>query len=59
MKKEIFYLFLHSSDAQMGAPNRQIILFVDNFAAHPKDTPFLGNVSGTVPGKLYKYTPAT
>jgi predicted DNA-binding protein (UPF0278 family) len=28
----------------MGAQNRKIILFVDNCAAHPKDTPFLRNV---------------
>src|SRR5215510_2258344 len=27
-----------------GAQNRQIILFVDNCAAHPNDTPFLRNV---------------
>ena len=59
MTTEIFCSFLHSLDAQMGAQNRQIILFVDNCAAHPKDTPFLTNVSGTVSGKLYKYTPAT
>ena len=57
---EIFCSFLHSLDLQMGAQNRQIILFVDNCAAHPKDTSFLRNVkSGTVPGKLYKYAPAT
>src|SRR5215467_4181580 len=31
--------------AQMGAQNRQIILFVYNCAAHPKDTPFLRNVT--------------
>ena len=28
----------------MGAQNRQIIPFVDNCAAHPKDTSFLWNV---------------
>ena len=28
----------------MGAQNRQIILFVDNCPAHPKDTSFLSNV---------------
>jgi hypothetical protein len=28
----------------MGAQNRKIILFVDNCAANPKDTPFLRNV---------------
>jgi len=44
MTTEIFYSFLHSLDAQMGAQNRQIILFVDNCAAHPKDTSFLRNV---------------
>jgi hypothetical protein len=37
-------LFLHSLDTQMGEQNRQIILFVDNCAAHPKDTSFLRNV---------------
>src|SRR5215510_2913004 len=58
MTTEIFCSFLHFLDAQMGAQNRQIILLVDNCAAHPKHTPFLRNV-GTVPGKLYKYTPAT
>jgi hypothetical protein len=57
---EILCSFLHSLDVQMGAQNRQIILFVDNCAAHPKDTSFLRNVKiGTVPGKLYKYAPAT
>jgi len=44
MTTEIFCLFLHSSAAQMGVQNRQIILFVDNCAAHPKDTSFLTNV---------------
>jgi hypothetical protein len=44
MMTEIFCSFLHSLDVQMGAQNRQIILFVDNCAAHPKDTPFLRNV---------------
>jgi hypothetical protein len=39
-----FGSFLHSLDAQMGAQNRQIILFVDNCAAHPKYTSFLRNV---------------
>ena len=37
MTTEIFCSFLHSLDAQI----RQIILFVDNCAAHPKDTPYL------------------
>src|SRR5215510_14337326 len=45
MMTEIFCSFLHSLDAQMGVQNRQIILFVDNCAAHPKDTPFLRNVT--------------
>jgi hypothetical protein len=44
MMTEIFCSFLHSLQAQMGAQNRQIILFVDNCAAHPKDTSFLKNV---------------
>src|SRR5215510_684285 len=44
MTTEIVCSFLHSLDAQMGAQNRQIILFVDNCAAHPKHTPFLRNV---------------
>jgi hypothetical protein len=29
----------------MGVQNRKIILFVDNYAAHHKDTPFLQNVT--------------
>ena len=44
MTTEIFCPFLHSLDAQMGAQNRQIILFVDNCAVHPKDTSFLRNI---------------
>jgi len=44
MMTEIFCSFLHSLDMQMGAQNRQIILFVDNCAAHPKDTSFLRNI---------------
>jgi hypothetical protein len=40
MTTEIFCSFLHSLEAQ----NRQIILFVDNCAVHPKDTSFLRNV---------------
>jgi len=39
-----FCSFLHSLDAQMAVQNRQIILFVDNFAANPKNTSFLRNV---------------
>ena len=35
MMTEIFCSFLHSLDAQMGAQDRQIILFVGNCAAHP------------------------
>ena len=38
MTTEIFCSFFHSLDAQMAVQNRQIILFVDNCAAHPKDT---------------------
>jgi hypothetical protein len=44
MMIEIYCSFLRSLDVQMGAQNRQIILFVDNCAAHPKDTFFLRNV---------------
>jgi len=44
MTTEIFCSFLHSLDTQMGAQNRQIILFVDNCAAHPKYTSFFWNV---------------
>jgi hypothetical protein len=44
MTTEIFCSFLCPLDAQMGAQKRQIILFVDNCAAHPKDTSFLRNV---------------
>jgi hypothetical protein len=40
-----FCSFLRSLDTQIGAQNRQIILFVDNCAAHPKDTHFLRNVT--------------
>jgi hypothetical protein len=36
--------FLRSFDASVGAQNRNILLFVDNCAAHPKDTSFLRNV---------------
>jgi hypothetical protein len=43
MMTEIFCFFFHSLDAQMGVQNRQIILFVDNCAAHSKDTSFLRN----------------
>jgi hypothetical protein len=44
MTTEIFCSSPHSLDAQMGAQNRQIILFVDNCAVHSKDTSFLRNV---------------
>ena len=44
MTTEIFCSFLHSLEAQMGVQNRKIILFVDNCAAHTKDTSFLRNV---------------
>ena len=57
MTAEIFCSVLHSLDEQMVVQNRQIILFVENCAAHPKDTSFLR--SGTVSGKLYKYAPTT
>ena len=40
MTTESFCSYLHSLEAQ----NRQIILSVDNCAAHPKDTSFLRNV---------------
>ena len=40
-----FFSFLRSLDAQMGAQNRQIIVFVDKCAMHPKDTSFLKNVN--------------
>jgi hypothetical protein len=43
MTTDIFS-FLLSLDASMGAQNRNILLFVDNCAAHPKDTSFLRNV---------------
>ena len=39
-QQRFFCSFLHNLEAQ----NRQIILFVDNCAAHPKDTSFLRNV---------------
>jgi hypothetical protein len=44
MTTDIFSSFLRSLDASMGAQNRNILLFVDNCAAHPKDTSFLRNV---------------
>ena len=44
MTTEIFGSLLHSLDVQIGAQNRQIILFVDNCSAHPKDTSYLRNV---------------
>jgi hypothetical protein len=58
MTTDIFSSFLRSLDTSMGAQNRNILLFVDNCAAHPKDKSFLRNVSHTVPGKLYKCAPA-
>jgi hypothetical protein len=44
MTTDIFSSFLRPLDASMGAQNRNILLFVDNCAAHPKDTSFLRNV---------------
>jgi hypothetical protein len=44
MTTKIFCSFLHSLDMQMQSQNRQIILFADNCAAHPKDTSLLRNV---------------
>jgi hypothetical protein len=44
MTTDIFSSFLRSLDASMGAQNRNILLFVDNCATHPKDTLFLSNV---------------
>ncbi|XP_021920213.1 tigger transposable element-derived protein 6-like [Zootermopsis nevadensis] len=44
MTTDIFTAFLSSLDASMGAQGRKILLFVDNCAAHPKDTTFLRNV---------------
>jgi hypothetical protein len=44
MTTEIFGSFLHSLDTRMGAQNRKIMPFLDNCAAHSKDTPFLRNV---------------
>jgi hypothetical protein len=41
---DIFSSFLRSLDTSMGAQNRNILLFVDNCAAHPKYTLFLTNV---------------
>jgi hypothetical protein len=43
-RPDIFSSFLLSLDASMGAQKRNIFLFVDNCAAHPKDTSFLRNV---------------
>jgi hypothetical protein len=39
-----FFLFMFSLDASMGAQSRNILLFVDNCAAHPNDTSFVRNV---------------
>jgi hypothetical protein len=44
MTTDIFSSFLRSLDASMGAQNRNILLFVDNCAAHPKYTSCLRNV---------------
>jgi hypothetical protein len=44
MTTDIFSSFLRSLDASMGAQNRNILLFVDNCAAHAKYTLFLRNV---------------
>jgi hypothetical protein len=44
MTTNIFSSFLRSLDASMVAKNRNILLFVDNCAVHPKDTLFLRNV---------------
>jgi hypothetical protein len=44
MTTDIFSSFLGSLDAHMCAQNRNILLFVDNCAAHPKDTLFLRSV---------------
>jgi hypothetical protein len=44
MTTDIFSSFLRSLDASKGAQNRNILLFVDKCAAHPKDTSFLRNV---------------
>jgi hypothetical protein len=41
---DIFSSFLRSLDASMGAQNKNILLFVDNCAARPKDISFLRNV---------------
>jgi hypothetical protein len=44
MTIDIFSSFLRSLDASIGEQNRNILLFVDNCAAQPKDTSFLRNV---------------
>ena len=44
MTAEIFCSVLHSLDEQMVVQNRQIILFVDNSAAHLKNTSIRRNV---------------
>lgn len=49
MTTQIFISFLHSLDRQMRSQNRQIILLIDNCAAHPQDTSFLTNI------KIIKY----
>jgi hypothetical protein len=44
MTTDIFSSFLRSLDASMGVQKRNILLFVDNCAAHPKYISFLRNV---------------
>jgi hypothetical protein len=44
MTTDIFSSFLRSLDTSMGAQNRNNLLFVDNCAAHPKDTSFVRKV---------------
>jgi hypothetical protein len=47
MSTDIFSSFLRSLEASMGAQNGNILLFVDNCAAHSKYTSFLRNVKVT------------
>jgi hypothetical protein len=44
MTTAIFTEFLRALDAFVGVQGRNILLFVDNCAAHPQDTSFLKNV---------------
>jgi hypothetical protein len=44
MTTDIVSSFLRSLDTSVGAQNRNILLFADNCAAHPKVTSFLRNV---------------